>query len=194
MTTERIPTRDEWVAEIQGMIAHVGSDFAPDEDWMPMGFLQGADGKDALLALDPEFFSSDALKNRLTDTVLPQTIAELGAIRAALLTSNWVTRVTNDDYGRAQFDPETGNPHVRPSVHPGRIEALFLLVADSGGCVGYMAEINRTTDATPVLGEWEEVPDGALGGRFAEALQRPFGLPTMDVEEQAKKFARGEDA
>jgi hypothetical protein len=176
----------EWTEMAKSMVETLGPTLSPDDDWKPTCFLLS--GKQmSIAAIDPGFMASEATKNQLTKVVLPGLIQESGADAFAMVLTAWVVAVPATPYGRAQINRETGATKLKPSLHPGRTEAVLLTLVTASESAMMSAEIVRKDGKAPTLKPWSKAPD-MLSGRFIDPVRRAFGQTPTDTKQIVKKF------
>lgn len=152
---KRAETFEEWIEHSKQLVADLGEGFTkPDDDWVPVAFLQGSKQMYiAGLMVDKDQYK--AVLRRLGKELEPQY--------ATVVLSAW-SMVMDGGYL-----PEGGI-----SKHPDRTELLMLDVSDGRQNQRLLAKIQRTSDAPPTLGEWEEMT-GSQGQLVGVALAA-FGV------------------
>lgn len=176
----------EWTEMAKSMVETLGPTLSPDDDWMPTCFLLS--GKQmSIAAIDPSYMASEATKDQLTKVVLPGLIQESGADAFAMVLTAWVVAVPATPYGQAQINRETGASKLRPSLHPGRTEAVLLTLVTGSESAVLSAEIVRKDGKSPTLKPWSEAPS-EVSGRFVDPVRRAFGQTPTDTKQIVKKF------
>lgn len=132
----------------------------PDDDWVPIAFLEGPEGQATFPIAD--FMDNDRSKDLLAEFILPQAISKFRAHTVVMVLSAWQGR--NIPKGVDWQD------RPRPSEDPERKEILILVEYKREGVTRHtVADIIRHEDSPPTLGEWDNWGDDAkLGadGRF----------------------------
>ncbi len=173
---------DRWAQTILGGVVEVGKRFTdPEEDWAPVLFTEGADGRMDIYGIEPP---RDAADKEAMARAVRQVISRGGPARAALVLSAWARRLD-------AADPALENKIAHYQRHgvrsdPDREKIVMVEVSDGERFGVWAASILRRPDGPPTLGPWEKRLDGAsdikhLGGRFAlvvhRALQAARGAP-----------------
>jgi len=158
------------IQSFQDMIAHVGSNLQPNEDWMPVLFLE-KDGHAAVVGV-PELGETEEQKDRAAAMIFT-AIAITVPDSVAWLTTAW----TIPEKDRPRY---LNAPYTRPSKHPERIEIVSVVCIDrkepsdqrhkQAFMIGY---IERSKDNPPKIPKWDvhEEPDMEMMGRFPEAIK-----------------------
>jgi hypothetical protein len=138
-------TLSEWADSLQADVERVGHTHVtkPDDDWLPMCWLESYTGEGIVLGLSWEMFASEESKDRL-DEMLYKAAISASAVRAAVLVNAWAIESTDDVEG------------VQPRDNPKRIELLMLNVLDLDETISRSATIHRHEGSRPTLSEWEE--------------------------------------
>lgn len=165
---------DKWLTDARTIVESLGTTLGPDDDWMPVCFLLTGDEM-VVAAIDPEFMSSNATKNRLGDVILPGLVRKTNADAFAMVMTIWQTKISQDNaYDQAKLDPETGLPRVPVSLMPDRVEAVLVTAVTKEGANASVAEITRSPDKAPELGAWDTV-NVAFSGRMIDGVKAAFG-------------------
>lgn len=155
---------------VQASVRRLGRQFTrPDDDWLPVLFVQTPEGIE-ILGISPEFFATADKKDALADAL--RDWIRRGAFRYALLL-NTHARQMND---------EEMKEHIRGSGRiadlPGAVEALVLNVGDAEQEELWMAKIRRREKLPPTLESWEKWEAAEEPGRqrflgLNEAIREP---------------------
>jgi hypothetical protein len=135
---------------------------APDDDLIPYMLMATGQGGLGVVGLDPEFFSNEEAKNLLAYAIMPEALREFSAQGAAFVSAAWTSDRHRDDPG----------PHPLPRDDPNRREAVFALVISATEARTLQAEVTRTDDAPPVLGDWVISDSSEVEGRFARGMRQ----------------------
>jgi hypothetical protein len=130
---------DELIAFAKRSIEERASVLEPDEDWLPMLDVSGRGGT--------------------SRSALAVGGGELGRVLAELTAEadRWVFSAT------AWQAEDVHDPSVPASQHPDRFEVVLVQAQEDDRQEVWRARIERRERASPVLGEWERLEDGALG-------------------------------
>lgn len=152
---------NSFVQTIQGMVAHIGTTFQPDEDWVPTLFLQDYEDKVVICGIDPALFKGDEQRDLLARFIYSAILGHRGdlgdlgyegdrsrsipAVRAALVMTAWMVKAVE------------GEPlSARPSEHPDRFEVVTLVACDLEEVYAASARIRRRTNKPPLLLPWDD--------------------------------------
>lgn len=108
-------------------------------------------------------FGSEDAKEMVAE-LLPQIVAEMGALRYAFVSSTWqiassTNGATDDEFGTSYEEFvrwREENPDLSLGAHPEAYEAIVCISGDwTGAVVMEEAKISRHDDAPPTLSPWE---------------------------------------
>ncbi len=139
------------------VIERVGRTLAPGEDWMPVLFIEGREGRTVVGLGD--LLSSDEMKAFTASALLPALLRQEQARMFGLVTTAWV--VAGDLEEELPLDL---------SEDPRRIEAVALNVGDAQRHEVWIASIERRTGLPPQLAHWKRLRPAT--GQFVEPLRR----------------------
>lgn len=164
-------TYDLFIEEARGFVNFVAGNWdSPDDDVNPVVFLGYKDdeGKDAMTVgiLDPTFFQH---KNMLGEVILPTMVREVNASQFAFISSTWMLKAEDaDDAERIQ---EALEEYDSLEHHPDRMEAVIIMSCDREISRMDYAEIIRTENNPPMLGPWDRMDKGEVGGRMIDTVR-----------------------
>jgi len=145
-------------------IAKITEDFdSPNDDYDPVLLVRDHEDKVAFLGIGADMNDGDA-KEEVAKFMFA-VISVLRAKEAVFVSSTWMVKDLRDG------DVEDGHLTVMPRDHPNRVEAVTLMHASLDGDAIHQAEIFRTQDKPPTIGEWNVMATGELQGRFGYALR-----------------------
>jgi hypothetical protein len=136
----------------------------PDESWPPRVVAAKWSEMDRLIELQLEFESEEAKFEVLEE--LSRWIVEEEICVFSITLSAFAVVMEDDAHPEA--------PGVRPGTHPDRKAILLVVAMDADEVKTTLAEIDRSEDGPPTLGEWEaDISDfsGALAEPFRDALK-----------------------
>ncbi len=136
----------------------------PDESWPPRVIAAKWSEMDSLIELQLEFETEEA-KFEVIEA-LGSWIVEEEICLFSIALSAFAVEMADDGHPEA--------PGVRPGTHPDRKAILLVVAMDADEVKTTLAEIDRSGDGPPTLGEWEaDVSDfsGALAEPFRDALK-----------------------
>jgi hypothetical protein len=146
-----------------------------DADYLPVALMRTKN--DDFVAMDLSDLLDD--KDALTDLILPTIIGSAGVVEITLVLSSWVVKADLKD-GETRADVIKRMQILPPSEHPDRVEALVVLGFSRDEEICQIAEINRSSEGPPTLGEFEVIseddPRGAMTGRFADPLRKAISM------------------
>lgn len=151
----------------QSQVRRLGKTFRrPDDDWVPVAFLQGPDGGVSIHGLDWSLFRSGETKDAAA--VLLRLLIAAEATRYAVLMNTHVAR------GGAEEAARVSREEVRVEHLPGARECLVLVVGDAESEQRWLAEIRRDGRRPPKLGPWQT--EGEFFGEETRLSGRFFNL------------------
>ena len=133
----------------------------PSSQW-EASFLGLTKTRELLMAGLDEFLVSDARKTELTEQLLPQLISRRDINCIAMVLPAWQIVTT------AQLAKDS---YLNPTTDPNRTEVLEIVALDKFSMVTEVAEVHRSEDAPPTLGEWKRTSKSPLHHRFV-AIRR----------------------
>jgi predicted RNA-binding Zn-ribbon protein involved in translation (DUF1610 family) len=134
-TAERGGDFDAVRGDYLAAVERVGRTLAPDEDWMPVLFLEGREGRTVVGLSD--LLSAEPTKTFVSTVLMPALIRQADAAMFGLVTTAWVVAS-----GEGSLD-------LPPSQHPDRFEACVLSVGNGARHEVWVAPITR--DAKIIL-------------------------------------------
>lgn len=153
---------------------------SPDDDWIPHGFVLKGDDLQILL-IDPGFFADRQRKHNLFQGLAQKLREERTEAFALALMAYTISM------------PSTGHPEVLPSdlpedfsEHPSAREILIVHGFDADDTLAFSADVLRSEDKPPTLGEWESATGEWTGEAvtpFRQALKA--GRREQQEEEEA---------
>lgn len=141
-------TFKEFVDVVRESINDMGPNLDPEDDWLPMAFLEDEDDALVMVCVDPQFMNEEDGKEILGTVVLPGIVEKVKARKYAFLSTAWMAKIERDSDG--EFDES-----IRLSEHPDRMEVVIIACCDREISQFHFAEIIRTPDHSPMLGPWE---------------------------------------
>lgn len=134
----------------------------PDDDWEPMLLMETEDEEMGMAPLGP-LMTDEMHKDVLANYVLPEAIRAFRPRVIIMVMSTWTSLIASEHMGT--------DKHIPPSKQPDRSERLLLLefTREGIGRQGW-AQIVRHEDKPPTLGEWDDFPADAFGGRFVDPI------------------------
>ena len=162
------PPTMEQLRSFRDHVERVGDSFQEaTADWIPMLFLFDRKGR---LALGPIIMDGRSSKD-MVPAAVARLCTEHKAVCGAVLFSIWYA-VVQTDSPLAELSAEMMN-RFGVSSRPDRREAVQIELYDGKDTEVWYADINRSADKPPALGEWKQQPrDVKLSGRFANLLER----------------------
>jgi hypothetical protein len=136
----------------------------PDGTWLPRVFAAKWGEMDSLIERQLEFESEEAKFEALEE--LSRWIVEEEICLFSITLSAFAVVMEDNAHPEA--------PGVSPGTHPDRKQILLVVAMDADDVQTTIAEVNRSGDGPPTLGEWEsDVSDfsGALAEPFRDALK-----------------------
>jgi hypothetical protein len=168
------PLEAVFSAALTGVVGTEEDFSEPDDDWLPIMLLIDDHRGLSVAAIDGQFMADDEAKEMLAQSVIPRLVKEVDAVAVAFVSSTWMSRGPRLPGASvpAVVEPETGEVRPRrPSEDPNRIEAVVVVACSLKGEITAVAEIQRTDDAPPTLGEWETNRSSKRSpGRFTNAI------------------------
>jgi hypothetical protein len=158
-------TFDQFFEHVKGLVAREGRRMRdPDDDWR-MTIAADFHDQEPHDFQPPEFMYADFDMRSRLGMALATAALITRPTKVGMSMSTWM--VSSDE------DPtisETNQP--RPSTHPKRFEAVFIVVLDAEVTRSAIARIHRRRRRPPVLGPWEEHPRGTeLESHLADPLR-----------------------
>jgi len=137
------------IDEIKTIVAQMGEDLKPKQDWPPLLFLSREDEEKKIILLPPELMNSVVGKDIATQFI-SEAIRINRATRCAMVATAWLTV------------PESGKKH----------EIVALLYCEGPRQITelHYASVLRRHKLHPGLAAWCLTPNGTVGGRFYEAI------------------------
>jgi hypothetical protein len=179
---------EETVDTIREGIETIGSLFEdPQADWQPAFFALAEDQFVPMVYDGPEF---DEPHKDAFSWASAELVRQLRAEAAVFVASIWMV-VLEEPASRAAkdqieaFEREHGRRprtyeeqgQTRPADDPSRVEAVLLTVIEPDRVRMSWAEIKRSKNAPPQLGEWQHLSDDAeVEGRFTTPVQEQLRL------------------
>jgi hypothetical protein len=171
-------------------IAQIGRTLGPDDDWDPVLLLECRGDERVVVPLTDLFRAEfDPLGKDVAAEAMPWLIRELDAWLAAFVSTAWSVRAEREEY-ELEPDGTTLRRGLQPSEHPDRIEIVLLVVCGENeeDEQFHQAEIVRRPDRPPALRPWEFIGrEGAMGGRFGNALRAGFGREPVNPSEEENR-------
>lgn len=157
----------EFANALRISVENVGKNLdGPEDDWFPVMELE-LDGKLMMVGIDPKFFDSDKLKQKLVEDLLVPVVERTGAKKVGIVTTAWmVTHKTDDEM------LDDINQYKSLADHPNREEVVAIWVIDAERAEFHMNIIHREEGQLPKLTEWQdEVISDAWNDRFSTKIQ-----------------------
>jgi hypothetical protein len=126
----------------------------PDDDWMPVAFVEDDRGKIQVFALAV----GDPIER---SAVLTEIVRERRARKIARVESSWSAYVETEAEVRRGV----------ATAHPDRVEVVLVTCIDAERVEGWVAEISRDGTNPPTLGEWEHWPVDTMSGLQIDPIQ-----------------------
>jgi len=168
----------------QKSVEDIGKNLDPDEDWMPVLFLEKGDQR-ALIAL--MLMDNNETKD-LCAAVMEQIIRVTNPDSACFISTAWITTAKEENKGKYPDYESVEEAYKRghilpPSLDPDRKEIVI------GVCIGIrgendgqammVGEIERSPGKPPRIKDWKiHDDDMVMKGRFADAMHD--GFATVD--------------
>lgn len=164
-------------------IIDVGKALKPDDDWMPVLFLQ-KDGQTAMIGM---FLMENDETKEMCAFMLRHVIRKTNPDSACFVTTAWMSKPPENF--KASSEEECKEAYrkgyiKRPSEDPNRIEIVSAVCmgirGENDGEAFMIGEIERFPDKPPQIKKWDIHDEEGLhlGGRFAEAIRE--GFATVD--------------
>jgi hypothetical protein len=135
----------------------------PDDDW-PITVIADHPGDDEPYAFDAPTWIVDFEQARHAWAMAMATAARVTKpTKLALIASTWQVEIAKD----------APVPRLPPSRHPGRFEAVIVVVADAEIEEGWTARVKRRRYGSPLLGSWTKADEvsGAMFDPWRDALR-----------------------
>ncbi len=162
----------------QERIERVGTNLDPDEDWMPVLFLE----KDNDMAMVGLLMMEDEQQKDMCAFVMEQLVRTTNPDSACFLSTAWMSRMREDN--TYKNDEEIKEAYrtgeiLPPSKDPNRKEIVIAVCigvkGENDGEAMMMGEIERSPDGPPRIKEWTIHDDEwGMSGRFADAIKKGF--------------------
>ena len=154
-------TLDEHHDNLLTRVESVGTNLAPDDDWMPMLFIVDQTDQGTIVPV-PALFTDEEQKNKAYNSVIPKLLREQKAKVASLVTMTWMVVQSMDD------------SVVRPSEDARRVEAVNVASFDWTGAFRWaIAEVTRSRGEHPRLGHWKKASSEA-GAKLEGIMSEPI--------------------
>jgi len=168
----------------QEQIEHIGTGLAPDDDWLPVLFLE-KDDETAVIGL--LLMENDTMKD-ICAKVMEMLVRVTNPDSACFVSTAWLSSMPEDKRGKYQSEEEIREAFdsgelPRPSEDPNRKEIVVAVCigvkGENDGEAMMMGEIERSPDKPPRIKEWNiHDDDMGMSGRFAGAIKE--GFATVD--------------
>jgi len=167
-----MPTFQEFMDTVRDGVEQVGGQLGPEDDWLPMAFLEREDPESTdgvaeltMVGIDPEYMDEEERKEFLGSVVLPSIVEKMKARKYAFLSTAWMAKVGREEDGSVDTS-------IPPSEHPDRMEVVIITACDREIAEFCYAEIIRTPDHPPMLTPWETMARGIeVEGRFIDSVR-----------------------
>jgi hypothetical protein len=178
---------------IRETVEHIGKSLPPDDDWMPVVFVEGtfpADMPDVFLA---GIMRGLAIKMKARGMTFLSTVW-MSHVKDPAYFKPGPENESEEDMKRRALDEAEAwrKKHGPPSKDPNRIERIMLFSVyyggiDDGTKMAY-ADIKRSPGKHPVLQDWHLHDAAEMGftGRFYDAVYEGIKEATRRREREAK--------
>lgn len=170
--------------EFQNQIEFVGKGLGPDDDWMPVLFLE----KDkAIAVIGMMLMENDAMKD-LCAYMLTKVISLTNPDSACFITTAWMSEAKDKykEYTKDELHDAFERGYItRPSKDPDRIEIVNALCigvrGENDGEAFMVGRIQRNPGKPPTIKKWDvhDEPEINVTGRFADAMKK--GFASVDI-------------
>lgn len=174
-----------WRDEILRATRGLSKDLEPNADIAPTFFLLPAFGPAAICPVPGELLEMDGGRDALSE-VMNSLVGKLGAVGVGMVAMSWMKSIPipegMTDAEARQWASEQAGSGVSIANDPARKEIVVAAFVLGDRCESYLADVERSETAAPVLGAWDQQPlESAFIERVKGSVGRNYALNKPQV-------------